>query len=105
MHQVSLEDIQSVLNDDRQLQEIAKAAFEEIDTDGSGCIDRTELQEMMTTVSEDLNMPPPTELDIIDVLSEIDNSGDGMISLKEFKKLIREVLENLAENYDKKEAR
>lgn len=89
-------EIQAILRDDRKLHEIAKSAFDAVDSDRSGFIDEPELKSVMTSVAQDIGMDAPTDSDVQDVLKELDKNNDGKISLEEFKVLIRQVLEIMA---------
>lgn len=90
---MSKEEIETILNDESKLNEIVKAAFESVDTDGSGYIEEAELKVVMTSVARDISMPEPTEQDVAEVLRELDSNRDGKVSQEEFKVLIRQVLE------------
>mgnify|MGYP000211461480 FL=1 len=90
------EEINEILNSQEKVQEIAKAAFDAVDADGSGFIDEPELKQVMTSVASDIGMDTPTDSDVADVLRELDTNRDGKISLEEFKVLIRQVLELMA---------
>ena len=91
-------EIQAILRDDRKLHEIAKAAFDAVDSDGSGSIDESELKTVMCSVAGDIGMDQPSDSDVREVLRELDVNRDGVISLEEFKVLIRQVLELMANN-------
>ena len=95
MDGITPQEIEVILSDERRFHEIAKAAFEEVDTDHSGYIDEAELKAMMVSVADDMEVEPPSDVDIADILKELDSNGDGTISLREFKKLIKEVLERI----------
>jgi Ca2+-binding EF-hand superfamily protein len=90
---MSREEIETILNDESKLNEIVKAAFESVDTDGSGYIEEAELKVVMTSVARDINMPEPSQEDVSKVLIELDSNRDGKVSQEEFKVLIRQVLE------------
>ncbi|OMJ68835.1 hypothetical protein SteCoe_17464 [Stentor coeruleus] len=92
----SPQEIQAILRDDRKLHEIAKAAFDAVDSDHSGFIDEPELKQVMCSVASDIGMDQPTDSDVRDVLRDLDQNHDGRISLEEFKVLIRQVLELMA---------
>jgi Ca2+-binding EF-hand superfamily protein len=62
-----------------------RAQFSEIDHDGSGCIDATELLKLMhklghTFVDEDF---------VSDMIEEVDQNGDGRLQFEEFLKLMK----------------
>jgi Ca2+-binding EF-hand superfamily protein len=90
---MSAEEITAILKDESKLSEIAKAAFESVDTDGSGFIEEAELKVVMSSVARDIGMPQPSDSDVAEVLRELDTNRDGRVSQDEFKVLIRQVLE------------
>jgi Ca2+-binding EF-hand superfamily protein len=90
---MSKQEIETILNDESKLNEIVKAAFESVDTDGSGYIEEAELKVVMTSVARDINMTEPSQEDVSKVLIELDSNRDGKVSQEEFKVLIRQVLE------------
>ena len=90
------DEIKAILRDDRKLFEVAKAAFDAVDSDHSGFIDEPELKTVMCSVANDIGMDQPSDSDVRDVLRELDTNRDGRISLEEFKVLIRQVLELMA---------
>ncbi|KAK6941742.1 EF-hand domain [Dillenia turbinata] len=55
-------------------------AFKLIDRDGDGKITRRELEALLSRVGAE----PPSEDELMTMLSEIDRDGDGCISLEEF---------------------
>ena len=66
--------------------EAIREAFQVFDSDGSGSIDEREFRDVMETyLDEDF-----TERDITDMISSIDTDGDGLLSLDEFVKLLRD---------------
>jgi Ca2+-binding EF-hand superfamily protein len=90
---MSAEEIRAILADENKLKEVVKAAFESVDTDGSGFIDAPELKKVMSSVAGDIGMPEPSDNDVIEVMRELDANNDGKISEDEFKVLIKQVLE------------
>lgn len=92
----SPQEIQAILSDATKLHDIAKAAFDAVDTDCSGSIEEPELKTVMSSVASDIGMDSPSDNDVRDVFKELDVNGDGKISLEEFKVLIKQVLELMA---------
>ena len=68
--------VQNILNNPKKIDKIARRVFNSVDKDGSGLIDMNELEKVMTTISEDLDLPIPSH--------------------KEFRVLIVGILESLA---------
>ncbi|MGY0218689.1 EF-hand domain-containing protein [Endozoicomonadaceae bacterium StTr2] len=85
--------IENILHDDQKLLEVTKVAFDSVDVDGSGFIDKTELRTMMTQIARDANLPEPSSSDAQEVLDHLDQSGDAKLSLHEFKVLVKQMLE------------
>jgi Ca2+-binding EF-hand superfamily protein len=87
--------IKNILNNDKKLDRIARLAFQSVDKDGSGLIDIRELELVMVSISKDLRLDPPSKQEIKEVFNMLDSDQSGNISYKEFKVLIRCVLESL----------
>ena len=89
--------IKDIINDENKLREIARAAFDSVDTDKSGNIDNKELSKVMEGISKDLGIEPPSEAEVQEVLKHLDTDNSGTIEFNEFVVLIKDVLSSLAE--------
>lgn len=93
---MSLEDqVDAILADPAQLREVTKGVFDEVDTDGSGQIDRNELKRALHMVAKDANLKVPSDEDIDGILQTLDSDNSGALSINEFEVLIIEVLKAL----------
>ncbi|EGR34611.1 hypothetical protein IMG5_005660 [Ichthyophthirius multifiliis] len=61
---------------------------------------KNELEQVMINVASDIGVDKPTKDDVDEVLKELDENGDGKLSMEEFQVLIEQVLEmmSIAEN-------
>ncbi len=94
---MSNEAVKQILNDEKKLREVAKVAFDSVDTDKSGQIDQQELSKVMQQISGDLGTEPPTNAEVQEVLSHLDADKSGKIDFNEFTVLIKDVLKAMAE--------
>lgn len=85
--------IKDILNNGKKFDEVAKVAFDSVDTDKSGTIDAGELEKVMIQIASDMGADPPTKEDVNEVLEHLDTDHSGKIDFNEFKILIRDVLE------------
>ena len=85
--------IEGILSSEKKLTEVAKVAFDSVDTDKSGQIDGNELEKVMVQIASDIGADPPTKEDVMEVLEHLDEDKSGKIDFNEFKVLIRDVLE------------
>ena len=92
--------IKDILNNDKKFTDVAKAAFDSVDTDKSGTIDSQELEKVMVQIAGDMGADPPSSEEIIEVLNHLDSDKSGIIDFQEFKIFIREVLECMIESAD-----
>jgi Ca2+-binding EF-hand superfamily protein len=92
-----MEAIREILTNEKKFNDIAKVAFDSVDTDKSGLIDEEELTKVMTQISEDMDTEPPSREDVKKVLDHLDTDHSGKIDCDEFRILIREVLSALLE--------
>jgi Ca2+-binding EF-hand superfamily protein len=90
--------IDEILKDDKKFTEVAKLAFDSVDTDKSGQIDASELEKIMCQIATDMGTDPPSKKDVMEVLEYLDEDNSGKISFDEFKKLIRDVLTAMLED-------
>ena len=90
--------IKDIINDEKKLREVARVAFESVDTDKSGQIDNNELGKVMEGISKDLGVAPPTKAEINEVLQHLDTDKSGTIDFDEFVVLIKDVLTAMSES-------
>lgn len=89
--------IKDILNNEKKFTEVAKIAFDSVDSDHSGTIDASELEKIMVQIATDMGADPPTKEDVIEVMEHLDADKSGKIDFNEFKVLIRDVLEAMLE--------
>ncbi len=90
--------IGDILKSESKFNEVARVAFDSVDTDKSGQIDAEELEKVMTQIALDMGAEPPSKSDVIEVLEHLDSDKSGKISFDEFKVLIRDVLQAMVED-------
>ena len=86
------EAIKEILNNEQKLKEVARVAFDSVDTDKSGQIDQDELSKVMAQIAGDLGSEPPSDQEVKEVLTHLDTDKSGKIDFNEFLVLIRDVL-------------
>jgi Ca2+-binding EF-hand superfamily protein len=90
--------IKDILANEKKFTEVAKVAFDSVDTDKSGQIDGAELEKVMVQIATDMGAEAPTKEDVQEVLQHLDTDNSGKISFDEFKVLIKDVLEAMLED-------
>ena len=90
--------IKDILSNEKKFTEVARVAFDSVDTDKSGQIDGQELEKVMVQIAIDMGAETPTKEDVMEVLEHLDTDRSGKISFDEFKILIRDVLEAMLED-------
>ena len=80
------------LNQKDVFLKIAKAAFDDVDTDGSGEIDSKELGKVMIKIANQMGTIPPSKEDIKEMFDNIDTDHSGEIDFNEFQVLIKSIL-------------
>lgn len=90
--------IKDILANEKKFTEVAKVAFDSVDTDRSGQIDGAELEKVMVQIATDMGAEAPTKEDVQEVLQHLDTDNSGKISFDEFKVLIKDVLEAMLED-------
>ena len=89
--------IKAILEDEKKLKEVAKVAFDSVDTDKSGQIDQEELFKVMAQISGDLGVDTPSQEEVKEVLNHLDTDKSGKIDFNEFLVLIKDVLKTMME--------
>ena len=77
--------------------------FKEGDVDKSGYIERSELnaselKKLLSDLGKTLGLPSPTEATVDSELKRLDLNGDGKISKKEFRQLVKELINIIVDN-------
>lgn len=85
--------IKDILSNESKFNEVSKVAFDSVDTDKSGQIDASELEQVMIQMATDMGADPPTKEDVMQILDHLDEDKSGKVNFDEFKVLIRNVLE------------
>lgn len=80
--------IKDLLKDKDKLKLITRAAFDAVDKDKSGYLEANELEEVMNTIAKDIGVDKPSKEEVEEVLKELDEYGDGRMSLEQFQLLI-----------------
>ena len=84
--------IKEIINNEAKLKEVARVAFDSVDTDKSGQIDQNELAKVMEQISGDIGVEPPSAEEVKEVLQHLDTDKSGKIDFNEFLVLIKDVL-------------
>ncbi len=79
-----------ILSDEYFLPLVEKT-FNTADLDGSGFIERNELEVIIKSIHLSLNIPPPTQEDIDKEFKRLDTNYDGKISKEEFSVLVKDL--------------
>ncbi len=85
--------IQEILKDEKKLREVAKLAFDGVDTDQSGFVDEAELSNLMNSMAGELGIPVPSPKEVKDAFKAMDTDKNGKVTLDEFTVLVRQILE------------
>jgi Ca2+-binding EF-hand superfamily protein len=83
--------LQMLLKDETKLNALVRTAFRDIDQDGSGEIDESELFEVLKGVSQDGEASLRIE-DVKEAMAELDTYNNGLITFEEFKAMVTAAL-------------
>lgn len=83
-----LKTLEIILAQQDKIKIVSDLAFDAVDLDGSGFLEKDELAEVMRDVAADMKVKPPTDGDIDAVLRELDEDYDEKVSKDEFVQLI-----------------
>ena len=83
------------LNKKKLFMKVSKAAFDDVDVDGSGEIDSNELGKVMIKIANQMGTMPPSKEDIKEMFDSIDTDHSGEIDFNEFQNLIKNILTSM----------
>jgi Ca2+-binding EF-hand superfamily protein len=72
-----LEALNQILEMEDKINIVTDMAFEAVDADGSGQLDKAELGEVLRDVARQMNINPPSDNDVAAVLQELDQDDDA----------------------------
>ena len=67
-----LRTLEIILSQKDKIKIVADLAFDAVDTDGNGYLDKQELSDVMRNVASEMRVKPPTDGDIEAVIRELD---------------------------------
>ena len=80
-----------VLADENCFTAIARAVFRKADEDKNKCIDPVEFKKMMLEISDEYNLPKPSDKTISETMKKVDLDKNGTIEFDEFKEFLRKI--------------
>ena len=84
-----------VLADENCFTAIAKAIFNRADEDKSNFIDPQEFRKMMLGITQEYNLPTPSDQSIIETMKKVDLDKNGTVEFDEFKEFLRKILKQV----------
>ena len=89
--------IQGMLDNEEQFNQVCDETFLEFDKDGSGELDKKEMQKCLENLAELANIPAPSSGDVEEVMAGLDTNNDSKVNSDEFKRLVYEVFNAILE--------
>ena len=86
-----------LINDEKVFNQIAEEAFNTVDTDRSGLIDKDEFKKCVFQVAKGFGLEHPDQSHVDEIYSKLDSDGNGSIDLDEFKKYVKEIILKILE--------
>lgn len=84
---------ESLMKDAKKMKKLMEDAFNKVDIDGNGYLDRGEFEQVLVQIAKQIGVDSPTREEVDDILDEIDENGDNRISRDQFTKLIEKVFQ------------
>lgn len=89
--------LKEILGDKNKLDWLCKAAFDVVDTDKSGFLDKAELEAVMFSVASELGMPKSNKDDVDGILKELDKNDMGKVGLADFRVMVEQILKEIVD--------
>ena len=77
--------IKDILSNEKKFTEVARVAFDSVDTDKSGQIDGNELEKVMVQIASDMGADPPTKEDVMEVAKGVREALKGVATVNEIR--------------------
>jgi Ca2+-binding EF-hand superfamily protein len=84
--------LREILDDKQKLDWLCKVAFDVVDTDKSGFLDKIELEAVMFSVASELSMSKCSKEDIDAILKQLDKNELGKVALSDFRVMVEQLL-------------
>ena len=91
------EEYKIILKDEEKINEITRVAFDNVNTDKSGAIDKNQLESMMNQIFSDLSNELPSKKEVEEVFDYLDSNKKGSLNFDDFKVLIKDVIKSMIE--------
>ena len=88
--------LREIILDRTKLDRLCQIAFEVVDTDKSGFLDREELEAVMYSVGSELGIEN-NSYDVENIMKELDKSDQGKVGINDFKLLVEKILGEIVE--------
>ncbi len=89
--------ILALVNNDKVFNQIAKEAFNSVDTDNSHEIDKEEFKICAIQVAKGFGLEEPDQESINEIYQKLDSDNNGNIDFDEFKKYVKEIILKILE--------
>ena len=80
-------------NQDAEIKEIIKKAFDAYDEDGSGFLERPEIRRLLDDACKELGTPIISDEHLDKIIDVVDNNSDGKFSVDELSSIIKPILQ------------
>ena len=88
----------NMINDDKVFTQIAREAFNSVDSDKSGAIEKDEFKKCAVQVAKGFGLENPDDEAIDEVYKKLDSDGNGDIDFDEFKKYVKQIIFQILDN-------
>jgi len=89
--------LKEILVDKKKLDYLCKAAFDVVDTDKSGFLDRSELEAVMHSVGEELGLQKNSKEGVEGILKDLDKQDLGKVGLADFRLVVEAILKEIVQ--------
>ena len=92
------ESYKTILENEETLNKVAKEAFDNVNTDQTGKINKSQLESMMNQVYSDIFHELPSKSKVDDVFDYLDSEKKGYISFEDFRVLVKDIIKSMIES-------
>lgn len=88
-----MDNLSFIQEDESKLKDICANAYMQLDADGSGSIDLSEVKDMLLRQADEMLIEPPTQFELDELSNFLDPDGDGQMTFQEFYFLVIQMLQ------------
>mmetsp|Transcript_13014 Transcript_13014/g.18979 ORF Transcript_13014/g.18979 Transcript_13014/m.18979 type:complete len:92 (+) Transcript_13014:68-343(+) len=90
-----MSNIDQILSDEQKFYEVTKGAFDQLDIDASGQIDKNDLKGAMVEAATRARINPPPDVQVDEAIKAQDKYFSGAVDFEQFREFVKQLFISL----------